>query len=85
MPIGYPTPEEPTRLVSQLDRLARCLVALGIDERLAVRVAIQAARDSIPLARRKALEHVAGSAMAMPSRRRCVQSAAATDGRPSGS
>ena len=67
MPIGYPTPEEPTRLVSQLDRLSRCLVALGIDERLAVRVAIQAARDSIPLARRTALEHVAGSSMATVS------------------
>jgi hypothetical protein len=67
VPIGYPTPEEPTRLVSQLDRLARCLVALGIDERLAVRIAIQAARDSIPLARRKALEHVAASPMATVS------------------
>ena len=67
VPIGYPTPEEPTRLAAQMDRLARCLVALGIEERLAVRIAIQAARDSIPLARRKALEHVAGSTYATVS------------------
>jgi hypothetical protein len=67
VPIGYPTPEEPTRLAGQMSRLARCLVALGLEERLAVRIAIQAARDSIPLARRKALEHVAGGGLATVS------------------
>jgi hypothetical protein len=65
--VGYPMPEEPMRLVGQLDRLARCLVALGVDERLAVRIAVRAARDSIPLARRKALEHVASDGHATVS------------------
>ena len=67
VPVGYPTPEEPTRLAGQMNRLARYLIALGVDERLAVRIAIQAARDSIPLARRKALEHVAGAQAATVS------------------
>ena len=59
--VGYPTPEEPMRLAGQLTRLARCLVALGIDEPVAVTIAVRAACDSIPLTRLRALRDVADS------------------------
>jgi hypothetical protein len=57
--VGIPTPEEPTRLVGQLARLARCAVALGLTEDEALRLAIKAALDSVPLARFRALRAVA--------------------------
>jgi hypothetical protein len=57
--LGIPTPEEPTRLVGQLHRLARCTVALGVDEARALELAIGAALDSVPLARMRALEAIA--------------------------
>jgi len=73
MPIGYPMPEEPMRLAGQLHRLARCLVALGLAEQLAVRIAAQAALDSVPLARLKALRHVADETPAtIASTRRAI-------------
>lgn len=59
VPIGYPAPEEPMRLVGQLYRLARCLVALGLDEEQARALAVRAACDSVPLARFRALQEVA--------------------------
>ena len=65
--MGYPFPEEPTRLAGQMNRLARCLVALGVPETVAVSIATQAARDSIPFARRKAFEHVVTSDFATVS------------------
>jgi hypothetical protein len=58
---GIPTPEEPTRLAGQLTRLARCAVALGLDEEEALRLAIKAAIDSVPLARMRTLGAVAES------------------------
>ncbi len=60
---GIPTPEEPTRLAGQLTRLARCAVALGLDEKDALRLAITAAIDSVPLARMRALRAVADHAL----------------------
>ena len=57
--LGIPTPEEPTRLVGQLHRLARCAVALGVDEPNALRLATAAALDSVPLARMRALGAIA--------------------------
>jgi len=59
--IGLPTPEEPTRLIGQLHRLARCALALGLDEQAACDLATAAALDSVPLARMKALDAVATS------------------------
>jgi hypothetical protein len=56
---GIPTPEEPTRLVGQLVRLARCAVALGLNEVDALRLATKAALDSVPLARLRALRAIA--------------------------
>jgi hypothetical protein len=56
---GIPTPEEPTRLVGQLTRLARCAVALGLNEDTAVHLAAKAGRDSVPLARMRTLAAVA--------------------------
>jgi hypothetical protein len=64
VPIGLPMPEEPMRLAGQLNRLARCLVALGLDERRATGLAIRAACDSVPLARFRALREVAETEMA---------------------
>jgi hypothetical protein len=57
--LGIPTPEEPTRLVGQLHRLARCTVALGVDEPTALRLATATALDSVPLARMRALGAIA--------------------------
>jgi hypothetical protein len=59
IPIGLPIPEEPTRLVGQLLRLARCSVALGLDASAATDLAVDAALDSVPLARMRALHAVA--------------------------
>jgi hypothetical protein len=56
--LGVPTPEEPTRLVGQLTRLARCAVALGLDHHQALELASRVALDSIPLARMRALSAV---------------------------
>jgi hypothetical protein len=64
IPIGLPMPEEPMRLAGQLNRLARCLVAIGLDERQAARYAVRAACDSVPLARFRALREVSDSPMA---------------------
>jgi hypothetical protein len=71
--IGYPMPELPMRLGMQLHRLARCLVALGIDERIAVRIAVKTAGDSVPVARWKAFRHVAeGEAVTVSSTWRAI-------------
>lgn len=59
--VGIPVPEEPTRLVGQLARLARCAAALGLTADEAVALATRAALDSIPLARMRALTAVAES------------------------
>jgi hypothetical protein len=57
--IGVPTPEEPTRLIGQLSRLARCAIAVGLPETDALDLAISAGLDSVPLARMRALRAVA--------------------------
>jgi hypothetical protein len=67
IPVGYPMPEEPMRLAGQLDRLARCLVALGLEEDQAVTIGVRAACDSVPLARLRALREVADSETATVS------------------
>jgi hypothetical protein len=67
VPIGYPAPEEPMRLAGQLYRLARCLVALGLEEQQAAAFAVRAACDSVPIARFKALREVADSELATVS------------------
>jgi hypothetical protein len=59
--VGLPTPEEPTRLTGQLHRLARCAIALGLDEHSAVELAVRAALDSVPLARMRALQAIAAA------------------------
>jgi len=63
IPVGYPMPEEPMRLAGQLVRLARCLVALGVNEEQAVAISVQAACDSVPLARLRALREIADTNM----------------------
>jgi hypothetical protein len=63
VPIGYPAHEEPMRLAGQLNRLARCLLALGLDERAATALAVRSACDSVPLARFRALTEVADNAV----------------------
>lgn len=67
VPVGLPAPEEPMRLAGQLYRLARCLVALGLDEQAAASFAVRAACDSVPLARFRALREVAGTEQATVS------------------
>jgi hypothetical protein len=64
IPVGYPMPEEPMRLAGQLVRLARCLIALGVEEDQATAIAAKAACDSVPLARLRALHEVASADMA---------------------
>lgn len=60
--IGLPTPEEPTRLVGQLNRFARCAYALGLDDHeTALALTIKTALDSVPLARIRALRAVAAA------------------------
>jgi hypothetical protein len=61
VPIGLPTPEEPTRLTGQLYRLARCVIALGLDEQAALELTIRAALDSVPFARMRALQAIAAA------------------------
>jgi len=61
VPSGLPIPEEPTRLTGQLYRFARCLLALGLDEHEATTLTVQAACDSVPLARFRALQAVAAT------------------------
>ena len=67
MVVGYPMPELPMRLSMQLHRLARCLVAVGVDEQLAARITIKTAGDSVTLARWKAFLHVAAEGQATVS------------------
>src|SRR5262249_22218975 len=62
VPVGMPTPEEPTRLVGQLQRLARCSIALGLSELDACELAVRVAFDSVPLGRMRALRTVARAA-----------------------
>ena len=57
--LGVPTPEEPTRLVGQLTRFARCTIALGHTEGQALELAVTIAMDSVPLARMRVLRAVA--------------------------
>lgn len=57
--VGIPTPEEPTRLVGQLTRFARCAIALGLTPEDALRLSINVAHDSVPLGRMRALRAVA--------------------------
>jgi hypothetical protein len=57
--VGIPSVEEPTRLVGQLGRLARCAVALGLEYSDALTLATSAARDSIPVPRVRALRAIA--------------------------
>ncbi len=59
VPVGIPSPEEPTRLTGQLTRLARCLIALGLSDDQAAELTIRVAIDSVPLARMRALRAVA--------------------------
>lgn len=61
VPVGIPTPEEPTRITGQLHRLARCTVALGVQEPIAAALAVRAGLDSVPLARMRALQSVAAA------------------------
>lgn len=56
--MGEVSPEEPTRLMGQVNRLARCLIALGETEEDAVELAWKAAMDSTPRTRMAALRHV---------------------------
>ncbi len=67
VPIGYPVPEEPMRLAGQLQRLARCLVALGLDDEQAAGFAVRTACDSVPIARFRALREVAEGPLATVS------------------
>jgi hypothetical protein len=57
--VGVPTPEEPTRLVGQLHRFARCAIALGLDADAALELTATLALDSVPLGRMRALRIVA--------------------------
>jgi len=56
--VDVPTPEEPTRLIGQLVRFARCAVALGLDAEQALELTAKVAIDSVPLARMRALRAV---------------------------
>lgn len=56
--LGVPTPEEPTRLVGQLTRFARCAIALGLDHAQALELTASVALDSVPLARMRVLQAV---------------------------
>lgn len=56
---GVPTIEEPPRLIRQLRGLARGMVALGVDAQRTELAVRRVAADSMPLARRKALEVLA--------------------------
>jgi hypothetical protein len=53
--LGVPTPEEPTRLVGQLTRFARCAIALGLTNEETLELATRVALDSVPLARMRVL------------------------------
>jgi hypothetical protein len=53
---GIAVPEDPPRLVKQLEQLVGGLLALGMDEHRALALARRAALDSMPQARRGALE-----------------------------
>jgi hypothetical protein len=58
VPVGVPTPEEPTRLVGQLQRFARCAIALGLTAGEALELTATVAIDSVPLARMRTLRAV---------------------------
>jgi hypothetical protein len=57
--VGVPTPEEPTRLIGQLQRFTRCAIALGLDADEALNLAGTLAMDSVPLGRMRALRAIA--------------------------
>jgi len=59
--------EEPPRLTGQLALLARSLLALGLDEEDATALCRRCALDSIPMARRRALEVLASRSHASAS------------------
>lgn len=86
MILGIPTPEEPTRLVGQLTRFARCALALGLTPEEALELTVTVGLDSVPLARMRALRAVAdaaqnGATVSDVHLRLSVE----TGGRPSGS
>ncbi len=56
--IGAPTPEEPTRLIGQLQRFARCAIALGLTPDEAIELTATVAIDTVPLPRMRALRAV---------------------------
>jgi hypothetical protein len=56
--VGVPTPEEPTRLIGQLQQFARCAIALGLTAAEALELTATVAVDSVPLARMRALRAV---------------------------
>ena len=66
------------RLAGQLHRLARCLVALGVDEQLAIHIASRAALRLRPARPLQGASHVA--TQPPPSPRLFARSAAATAG-----
>ncbi|WP_427174301.1 hypothetical protein [Arthrobacter sp. 92] len=54
-------PEMPTRFAKQLTQIVRGAVAIGIDRRAALRLAIRCARDSMPPPRLRVLDDVAAN------------------------
>lgn len=58
--IGMPTVEEPPRIAGQLDKLARALLALGLNEKDTGALCRRAALDSMPRERLACLEALAG-------------------------
>lgn len=68
-------PEAPTRFAKQLAQLARGAIALGIDRRAAVNLAIRCARDSMPPLRLQIIDDLAAAPGSTPSdvRRRIDQ------------
>jgi hypothetical protein len=57
--IGMPTVEEPPRIAAQLDKLARALLALGLDEKDAAALCRRAALDCMPRERLACLDALA--------------------------
>jgi hypothetical protein len=58
---ALPVIEEPPRLTAQLGLLARSLLAIGLDNDEAIAICRRCALDSMPQARRRCLEVLAGS------------------------
>jgi hypothetical protein len=59
-------PEAPTRFAKQLVQLVRGAVAIGLDQRAAINLAIRGARDSMPSLRLAILEDIAAQPGASP-------------------